>query len=83
MNERIRELALQAGINFYKKPVLNKDYPELYNGVYCESELGHQQKFAELIVQECAEFADEHNSEVEGVTLGVGKAIKEHFGFKE
>jgi len=36
-----------------------------------------------LIVQECAEFADEHNSEVEGVTLGVGKAIKEHFGFKE
>jgi hypothetical protein len=41
------------------------------------------EKFAELIVQECAEFADEHNTEVEGVTLGVGKAIKEHFGFKE
>jgi len=36
--------------------------------------------FAELIVRECAEFADEHNSEVEGVTLGVGKAIKRHFG---
>ena len=56
MNERIRELALQAGINFYKKPVLNKDYPELYNGVYCESELGHQQKFAELIVKECCQI---------------------------
>jgi hypothetical protein len=36
-----------------------------------------------LIVQECADFADEHNSEVEGVTLGVGKAIKQHFGVAE
>ena len=37
-------------------------------------------KFAELIINKCSEFADEHNSEVEGVTLGVGKAIKKHFG---
>jgi hypothetical protein len=34
----------------------------------------------ELIVQECAEFANEHNSDVEGFTLGIGKAIKQHFG---
>jgi hypothetical protein len=40
-------------------------------------------KFAELIVQECAEFANEHNSEVEGVTLGVGRALKQHFGVEE
>jgi hypothetical protein len=39
--------------------------------------------FARLIVRECAEFANEHNSEVEGVTLGVGKAIKQHFGVEE
>ena len=38
------------------------------------------EKFAELIVQECAEFADEHNDRVEGVTLGISKAIKQHFG---
>ena len=37
-------------------------------------------KFAELIVRECAEFANEHNEEVEGVTLGVGQALKKHFG---
>jgi len=41
------------------------------------------ERFAELIVRECAEFANEHNSEVEGVTLGIGKAIKENFGVKE
>ena len=44
---------------------------------------GRGQKLAELIVQECAEFANEHNSEVEGVTLGIGKAIKQHFGVEE
>ena len=38
------------------------------------------EKFAELIVQECAEFANEHNEEIEGVTLGVGQALKKHFG---
>jgi len=37
-------------------------------------------KFADLIVKECAEFANDHNSEVEGVTLGVGQALKKHFG---
>jgi hypothetical protein len=41
------------------------------------------EKFAELIINECAEFADDYNSEVEGVTLGVGKAIKQHFGVAE
>ena len=41
------------------------------------------EKFAELIVQECAEFANEHNEEIEGVTLGVGQALKKHFGVKE
>jgi hypothetical protein len=37
-------------------------------------------KFAELIVRECADVANGHNSEVEGVTLGVGRALKKHFG---
>ena len=41
---------------------------------------GRGQKLAELIVKECAEFANDHNSEVEGVTLGVGRALKKHFG---
>ena len=41
------------------------------------------EKFAELIVKECAEFANKHNEEIEGVTLGVGQALKKHFGVEE
>ena len=41
------------------------------------------QKFAKLIVRECAEFANEHNEELEGVTLGVGQALKKHFGVED
>jgi hypothetical protein len=41
------------------------------------------ERFAELIVRECADFANDHNSEVEGVTLGVGRALKQHFGVEE
>ena len=40
------------------------------------------ERFAELLVQECADFANDHNSEVEGVTLGVGRALKQHFGIE-
>jgi hypothetical protein len=41
------------------------------------------ERFAELLVQKCADFANDHNSEVEGVTLGVGRALKQHFGIAE
>ena len=39
-------------------------------------------KFGELIIRECASFADKHNQQklYEDYTLGVGKAIKKHFG---
>ena len=42
-------------------------------------------KFGELIIQECASFADKHNQQklCEDYTLGVGKAIKKHFGVEE
>ena len=73
MNERINSLAEQAdefADNEIRMP--GEYHPDWHNV--------RDQKFAELIVKECADFADEHNSEVEGVTLGVGKAIKQHFG---
>jgi hypothetical protein len=41
------------------------------------------ERFAELLVRKCADFANDHNSEVEGVTLGVGRALKQHFGIAE
>jgi poly-beta-hydroxyalkanoate depolymerase len=67
MNELLKKLREQA----------NEKFNCPYNGRYT---VFNEEKFAELIVRECAEFANEHNSEEEGVTLGVGKAIKQHFG---
>ena len=55
---------------------------ELYK--QAETECGwSEEKFAKLIVRECAEFANEHNEELEGVTLGVGQALKKHFGVED
>ena len=70
MNERIRELAEQAGIttnldtNYFEKD-MNKwvDY--------------FSEKFAELIVRECVGIADHSN--VTGKSI-IGERIKEHFG---
>ena len=42
-----------------------------------------KEKFARLIVRECADFADEHNDYSEGVSLGVGRALKKHFGVED
>ena len=75
MNERIKELAEQAGM---KHPVM---------GEVSYTQFNHE-KFAELIVKECATICDqiyfdnypdaedwEHSQE--------GDAIKEHFGVEE
>jgi hypothetical protein len=70
MNERIKELAEQCGF---------RSNPDIYD----RNQSFNIQQFAELIVKECAEIANDHNSEVEGVTLGVGRALKQHFGVEE
>jgi hypothetical protein len=67
MNERIKEFMKQAGTDISGKWM----------------SVDHAEKFAELIVRECADFADEHNDYSEGVTLGVGRALKKHFGVEE
>ena len=68
MNERIKKLLEKATVVTYHGPMLG-DVADV-----------DQEKFAELIIKECAEIADDHNSEVEGVTLDVGPALKKHFG---
>ena len=71
MNETIKKILSNA-----KDYTMCNDPALLHHaisGVFVE-------KFAELIIRECAEFANEHNEEVEGVTLGVGQALKKHFG---
>ena len=73
MNKRIIELAYAAKLDEHMLWTSDK-------GNVLPNEMI---KFAELIVKECAEFANEHNSEAEGVTLGVGLALKKHFGVEE
>jgi len=68
MNDRIKELMKEA----------NKDIP--LGKPFWSALEEFSEQFAELIVKECADFANHHNSEVEGVTLGVGRALKQHFG---
>ena len=60
MNELIKELAEQAG---YSKDYLEIGLPS------------NMEKFAELIVWECAMVASTETSDD-----GVGEVIKEHFG---
>jgi hypothetical protein len=73
MNERIKELAEQAGMTddkfgmFFAKDKHDEDGVDL-------------EKFAELIVKECAEIADK-NSPLSYPDHGI--KIKRHFGVKE
>jgi hypothetical protein len=79
MNERIRELAEQAGIDFF-----NSTDPEYCGREYCEAWTEQQQKFAELIVQECADIAKHHvmNISTYADAEFVEKQIRDHFGIK-
>ena len=81
MNERIRELAEQAGITTN----LDTDYYEKDMNKWVEY---FSEKFAELIVQECAKLVEDlspgyndYRNQIEDAFRGdcVGK-IKEHFG---
>ena len=75
MNERIRELAEQAGIEFF-----NSIDPEFSGREYCGAWTEQQQKFAELIVRDCALTAGlmEHEGR-----KGIGAVILDNFGVKE
>ena len=79
MNERIRELAEQAGFGIAGEP----EYIHAWLGFdgICTEEI---EKFAELIVKECAEHLESSvlvpNSEHSRVKWKCIRAIKEHFG---
>ena len=68
MNERIRELAEQAA-------------KEKFGGVFGEMKLTmtFAEKFAELIVRECANIADEYD----GAGSTIVSRIKKHFEVEE
>lgn len=66
MNERIDELMIQAGARF-----------EFLHGVHYDD--FQYRKFAELIVQECVDIADEYD----GAGSIIVSRIKKHFGVEE
>ena len=68
MNERIKELALQAGATVMERSGWT-DFGTLDLDV---------EKFAELLIRECAEVAEDYDG-----AHYVGTAIKQHFGVEE
>jgi hypothetical protein len=77
MNERIKELALKAGggLSCIAEPL---EHPWKFS----EREL---EKFAELIVRECADIAKHHVMNIPTYADAdfVDEQIKEHFGVEE
>jgi hypothetical protein len=78
MNERIRELAIQAGF-FYE------DYKDIwyleYHNESCEEEM---KKFAELIVRECMDIAYAYDApKLSGPGMIVANRIEDHFGVEQ
>lgn len=70
MNERIRELAEQAGI-------------DLYGDTGVEATQGNLQELAELIVKECADKLESTDIVHGYVAKFLSNEIKEHFGVEE
>ena len=68
MNERIKELFLQAGFH----PPVVKQMGDEYKF----------EKFAELIVRECAEVADNADA-TRQKWESISKYVREHFGVEE
>jgi hypothetical protein len=79
MNERIKELAKEAGYYLY-------DLTETHECKTVETDSADEwitlEKFAELIVRECAEIADNADATREKWE-GIGKYVREHFGVEE
>jgi hypothetical protein len=86
MNERIKELARQAGVDFGS---VTQDYFGEWFPAITSTEKIDFEKFAELIVKECIEIVEPCkcgccDGEPEGIiTDTIIKQIKEHFGVEE
>ena len=73
MNERIRQLAEQAGAEIYGHP----DYATIcVNGQDADALM---KKFAQLIIRECADIASMNQHQYEST----GVYVLKHFGVKE
>lgn len=80
MNEKIREFAVEAKLGqIYNgtqhSKLIGKFFPNLSGPTNEELE-----KFAELIITECATIARRHNLEKAERSYMIHKAINQHFG---
>jgi hypothetical protein len=90
MNERIRELAEQAGFETNEANITVGNYKQdneyFYADDFIEDEL---KKFAELIVKECAELCEGEaifagsNGRKDASASNCATIIRHHFGVKE
>jgi hypothetical protein len=83
MNERIKELALQAGdyVNeVYTPPVRSKTPGKIWEDGHVDWYTQFNEKFAELIVRECAEVCDSGDPLQDGE---IARMIKQHFGVEQ
>jgi len=74
MNERINELAEQAGIAMWGDAVYMYDPKDTLDSTVMA-------KFAQLIVRECADLVDTLNEAYDAPSTA-GKFIKTHFGIE-
>jgi hypothetical protein len=72
MNERIKQLMIQATVREPYYPAGNDGHPEYMTYV-------SQEKFAELIVRECADWIDRQDES----RCPYGIDLLEHFGVEE
>lgn len=95
MNEKIKELAEQAGeyVNsVYTPPVRSKTPGKIWEDGHQDWMEQFNEKFAELIVRECADLCDELADKLEDQRPNKGysdsawhcaEVIKRHFGVEE
>jgi len=75
MNERIKQLARQAGL---EPCIIFKNYAVSEKSITIE-----QEKFAQLIVKECMSLVSEPGPDMNDTERGILAQIKQHFGVEE
>jgi len=88
VNERIKQLAEQAGdyVNeVYTPPVRSKTPGKIWEDGHVDWYTQFNEKFAELIVRECARIGElkEQGYEDYDPDLSVGWYMKQHFGVEQ
>lgn len=83
MNERIRKLAVEAGIDFF-----SSIDPEFNGKEFCEAWTEQQQKFTELIIRKCMNlvkdcYAEPESDQSQYQTVCASTIIEEYFGVEE